>query len=167
MQITSPAFQDGQVIPRRYTEDGDNTSPPLSWNNVPEKTREFALIMEDPDAPRPDPWVHWVAYSIPRDLRNLPGRIPHNLLVTLDNARFRQGINSWGEGHVGYRGPSPPPGHGTHRYYFHLYALDRPLSLGEAIEKDALLAAISRVRVLDEAILLGRYEREPSPVAHR
>lgn len=159
MQLRSPAFADTEAIPKKYTEDGENASPPLHWSDLPEGTRELALIMEDPDAPQSEPWVHWLLYHVTPTMDTLPERLPRNAVVDIGPLHALQGLTSWGPGSVGYRGPAPPPGHGRHRYYFHLYALDRPLHLGERIEKDALLAAIARARVLGEATLIGTYER--------
>ena len=76
MTLRSDAFANGQAIPRRYTEDGENPSPPLTWSGVPEGTRELALLVDDPDAPRAEPWVHWVLYKVPADVRTLPEGIP-------------------------------------------------------------------------------------------
>ena len=157
-QITSNAFEDGAPIPKKYTGDGVDLSPPLAWSSLPEGTAELALICDDPDAPTPRPWVHWVIYKIPKDQPGLPEGVepvqdPKALAGVL------QGANSWSAGNtVGYRGPAPPPGHGTHHYHFTLYALDAPLQARPGLSKAALLAAI-RGHILAEAELVGTYER--------
>ena len=76
IQITSPAFTQGHPIPKKYTGEGANVSPPLSWTGIPEGTKELVLICDDPDAPTPEPWVHWVIYKMPADTRGLPEGVP-------------------------------------------------------------------------------------------
>ncbi len=157
-RMESSAFAEGQPIPKLYTGEGKDISPPLTWTDPPLGAEEFTLICDDPDAPRADPWVHWVIYKIPGDVRTLPENLPRRtVLQTPPGAR--QGANSWGADNVGYRGPMPPPGHGRHRYYFRLYALDAPLDLPEQATKDSLLAAM-KGHVLAEATLMGTYERK-------
>ena len=156
VQLTSHAIENGQQIPARFTEDGNNVSPPLSWREVPDNTEEFALLMEDPDAPREDPWVHWVAYGIPADRRELTEDIPKQ--ETVADPPLLQGHNSFPKNNVGYRGPAPPRGHGRHRYYFRLFALDRRLDLAPDIDKKTLMNAIDG-HVLDESELMGTYVR--------
>lgn len=156
MRLSSPAFANGEPIPKKYTEDGNNLSPPLRWNDVPEAARELALIVDDPDAPRADPWVHWVAYKIPAELRELPEGLAR--LAALERPPLRQGFNSFQHDNVGYRGPAPPKGHGPHHYHFRLYALREPLNLAPEVSKAALLKAIEG-RVLAHAELIGTYER--------
>jgi len=147
MKITSSAFTAGGPIPRRYTGEGEDVSPPLAWDAVPDGTKEFALICDDPDAPLPEPWVHWVVYRIPPDVRSLPEG---------DIGDAVEGRNSWGR--IGYGGPMPPPGHGVHHYHFRLYALDAPLHLKPGTTKEDLLAAMAG-HVLAEAEVVGTYRR--------
>jgi Raf kinase inhibitor-like YbhB/YbcL family protein len=157
MSITlkSDAFADGRAIPRRHTEDGEDRSPPLTWSGLPEGTKELALIVDDPDAPRTEPWVHWVLYNIPADIGTLTEGIPQ--APTLDvPPGATQGQNSWGTD--GYRGPAPPQGHGTHHYHFHLYALDAPLRAAQGLDKAGLQKTMQG-HVLAEAELIGTYER--------
>lgn len=156
--ITSSAFENGAAIPKKHTGDGVDLSPPLAWSSLPEGTAELALLCDDPDAPTPEPWVHWVIYKIPKDQPGLPeGVEPVQTPKAL--AGVLQGANSWSAGNtVGYRGPAPPPGHGTHHYHFTLYALDTPLQLKPGLSKAALLAAM-RGHILAEAELVGAYER--------
>lgn len=160
MKLESPAFAHQSPIPKDHTEDGKDISPPLQWSDPPEGTKEFALICDDPDAPSPrrpapQPWVHWVIYGIPADVRELPAGVPPK--EKLDSpAGARQGKNSWGS--IGYRGPAPPRGSGKHRYVFTLYALDQPVTLGPGATKAELLKAIEG-HVLATAQWIGTYER--------
>jgi hypothetical protein len=147
IELTSPAFAANGRIPKQYTGEGTNISPPLSWRGVPKGAQELALICDDPDAPTPKPWVHWVVYKIPPTKSGLPENA-HASLV--------QGQNDFGT--RGYGGPMPPKGHGVHRYQFHLYALDQPLNARAGLTKDQLLEAM-RGHVLDEGRLVGVYER--------
>lgn len=156
--LKSPAFEPGQRIPKRYTGDGEDVSPALHWSGVPDGTQEFALVCDDPDAPTDEPWVHWVIYGIPGETRELPEGVPPDKQLTSPITAF-QGKNSWSDGQtIGYRGPAPPRGHGTHHYHFKLYALDTKLSLGPGATKAELLRAMSD-HVLAEGELIGTYER--------
>ena len=152
LTIRSDAFEYGQSIPREYTGEGEDVSPPLSWTGVPASARQLALICDDPDAPRPDPWVHWVIYNLSADTTGLAEG------VACDEApgRAAEGLNTWGS--VGYGGPMPPPGHGVHHYRFHLYALDVPADLPAGLSKEQLLGRLSG-HVVGEAELVGVYER--------
>jgi Raf kinase inhibitor-like YbhB/YbcL family protein len=148
LRLTTTAFSAGDTIPRKHTGEGEDVSPPLAWEGVPEGTQELALICDDPDAPTPKPWVHWVLYKVPPDCKGL---------AEGDNADGAEGLTGWGE--PGYRGPMPPPGHGVHRYYFRLYALDQPVTLAPGASKEDLLSAMEG-HVLAEAELMGTYERK-------
>src|SRR5687767_4170489 len=120
--ITSSGFQDGQAIPGRFATKGDNASPALSWSRLPEKTASLAVICEDPDAPRAEPFTHWVLFNIPPANPGVPeGVSKGSLPAQVPGAG--QGLNDFGN--VGYDGPEPPPGHGPHRYQFQVYALDK------------------------------------------
>ncbi len=148
LTIASPAFEANGAIPRKYSRDGDNISPPLVFAGVPEQTRELALIVDDPDAPRPEPWVHWVVYRIqPATSQLAAGALPGGAV---------EGLNS--SGAFGYGGPAPPKGHGTHHYHFKLYALSAPLEAPAGLDKAKLLAAMSS-KIIAEAQLVGTYER--------
>jgi hypothetical protein len=158
MRLISPAFEHGQTIPKQYTEDGGNASPPLKWADVPAETSEFALIVDDPDAPMAHPFVHWVVYRIPRQAEGLlEGRPRTDVLDEPDGAA--QGVNSFNQNNIGYRGPAPPQGHGTHHYHFKLYALKDPLEIAQGLSKQSVLDAIAQTSVLAEAELVGTYER--------
>jgi hypothetical protein len=152
--LTSPSFENGSPIPARHTADGLDTSPPLAWSGVPEGTAELALICDDPDAPRADPWVHWVLYGLPAALSGLAEGLPTTRTTSEPDAV--QGRNDFGR--IGYGGPSPPRGHGVHHYHFRLYALDRPVQLNPGASKADLLSSL-RGRVLGEARLIGTYQR--------
>ncbi|RPI86977.1 MAG: YbhB/YbcL family Raf kinase inhibitor-like protein [Planctomycetaceae bacterium] len=155
--LQSSAFSNGKPIPARFTGDGDDVSPPLQWDHAPAGTREFALICDDPDAPTPQPWVHWVLYKIPGDLRALPEGVAAGAGGN-SSAGFT-GRNSWPAGKTtGYRGPAPPRGHGVHHYRFRLYAVDVELPHQPHIDKGGLLKAMQD-HVLAEAELVGTYER--------
>lgn len=153
--LTSSAFAEGEPIPRRHTEDGEDLSPELAWSGLPEGTVELALIVDDPDAPTVEPWVHWILYKIPPAAGGLPEGLPQSPRLD-DHAGMLQGKNSWGT--VGYRGPAPPKGHGTHHYHFKLYALDAPLDVGPEPDKKSLMMAMSG-HVLSHRELVGTYER--------
>ncbi|MGE5194607.1 MAG: YbhB/YbcL family Raf kinase inhibitor-like protein [Deltaproteobacteria bacterium] len=154
--LQSPAFKQNHLIPRKYTGDGADVSPELSWSGIPPAARELALIVDDPDAPTPEPWVHWVLYKIPPNTPDLAEHVVPALRVP-QPAGALQGQNSWPKG-IGYRGPAPPKGHGLHHYHFRLYALDTPLDLKPGAEKQELLAAM-KGHILAQGELVGTYQR--------
>lgn len=119
--VQSPAFQNGQPIPRRFTTDED-MSPPLRWSNLPDDTRSVAILLEDPDVEGFSPYCHWVVYNIAPSVMNLPENRPHDEKL---RAPFEcsQGLNS--RGTIGYFHPDPPRGDKPHRYYFEVFAVDR------------------------------------------
>lgn len=154
-RLTSPDFQEGKPIPKThaYKGEGENRPVRLAWSNVPKKTVEFALIVDDPDAPTPEPWVHDVLYHIPVDAtpEEMVERKPrHNSAPT-----FTAGTNSWNE--TSWGGPKPPPGK-PHRYYFKLYALDTHLNLAPGATKAQLLEAMQG-HIVAQAVLMGTYQR--------
>jgi Raf kinase inhibitor-like YbhB/YbcL family protein len=158
IQITSSAFAQGHPIPKKYTGEGADVSPPLVWSGVPDTAKELALICDDPDAPRPEPWVHWVIYKIPVGTKGLPEGLPRKATLK-EPAGAVQGKNSWTDSDViGYRGPLPPKGHGVHHYHFKLYALDAAIDAEPGLEKNALLAKI-KGHILAEGELVGTYQR--------
>lgn len=144
MKIESPAFKHGQPIPEKYTCMGSDVSPPLVFHDVPEGTKSFALIVDDPDAPM-GIFVHWLVWNIPGNATKL------SEAAALSN----QGKNGFKE--VRYRGPCPPPG-GPHRYFFKLYALDSEISLPNGSLKKQLESAIEG-HVLGKAELVGTFQR--------
>ena len=150
-QIESSAFENGKTIPRKYTCDGEDVSPPLMWKGAPEGTRSFALICDDPDAPLMT-WTHWVVYGIPANVDKLQEGLPKAEVVAGD---IKQGSNSGRR--VGYAGPCPPSGK-AHRYYFRIYALDADLDIRPGESKKHLERAMTG-HVLDEAETMGLYAR--------
>ena len=158
IQLKSSAFSDGQPIPRKYTGDGQDLSPPLSWSGVPQEAKELALICDDPDAPTKEPWVHWVIYKIPVSVHSLPEGLPKSEKLANPPGAL-QGKNSWPSGQtIGYRGPAPPPGHGVHHYHFKLYALDTELQLPPGVDKKTLLEAM-KGHIVAQGELIGTYQR--------
>lgn len=158
LSISSGAFANGREIPRRYTCDGVNVSPPLEWSGVPPDTQSLALIVEDPDAPDPKAprtiWIHWILYNIPPSIHAIPEDLARHGLP----AGALSGVNDWVKS--GYGGPSPPIG--SHRYYHRLYALNAVLPDLHGPRKPALLQAMHG-KVLAEAALMGTYARRASP----
>jgi len=145
MKIFSSAFGNFEDIPTQYTGDGQDISPPLRWQDVPEGTRSLALICDDPDAPH-GTWDHWVIYNIPPTISVLAEGLeplPED---------FRSCLNSWGKNEYG--GPKPPSG--THRYFFKLYALDTVFQLPEDATKIDLMKVMNS-HILAEATLVGHY----------
>ncbi|MBI4469028.1 MAG: YbhB/YbcL family Raf kinase inhibitor-like protein [Acidobacteria bacterium] len=150
LELSSLAFQEGGSIPREYTCDGKDISPPLAWDGIPDLAVTLSLICDDPDAPR-GTWVHWVLFNLPATVTSLPAGVPGTPQV---NGGGQQGINDFRKS--GYGGPCPPSG--THRYYFRLYALDVELNLGSSTSRSQLSKAMEG-HVLAEAQLMGRYAR--------
>jgi len=151
MILQSSAFADGSPIPKQHTADGADVSPPLAWSDVPAGTQFFALICDDPDAPR-GTWVHWVLFNLPADAVLLPEGVP--TAKTLPKGA-KQGTNDFGK--IGYGGPSPPRGK-PHRYFFKLYALDGFLKLAEGATKAQLEQAMTG-HILEQAQWMGTYQR--------
>lgn len=116
-ELESEAFRNGGTIPERYTGTGENISPPLRWHGAPPGTQSFVLIMDDPDAPR-GTFTHWLLWDLPAGINALPADVHRGGRLGV------AGRNDFGK--LGYGGPLPPIGHGPHRYYFRLYALDVP-----------------------------------------
>lgn len=152
LHLTSVAFTEGKPIPSKYTCEGENASPPLKWNPVPEKTKSLALICDDPDAPG-GTWVHWVLYNLPPTVTELSEKAPTTEGLSSGG---RQGINDFKR--AGYGGPCPPRGN-PHRYFFKLYALDTELSLKSGAGKGDLVNAM-KGHVLAESQLMGTYQRK-------
>ena len=149
LRLTSRAFQNEGTIPDKHSKQGENISPPLSWTGVPEGTRSLALIVDDPDAPG-GVFVHWLVYGIPPGTSELQEHLrPTQELVN----GGRQGLNGFGG--LGYGGPQPPSG--THRYFFHLYALDTDTDMPAGLSRQELDGAIEG-HVIEEAQLMGRYK---------
>lgn len=159
LKISTDAFEPDGPIPSKHTCDGEDVSPALRFSGVPDGTKSLAILCDDPDAPRPEPWVHWIIYNIPADTESLAEGVPRDAELELPTGA-KQGINSWPSGNIGYRGPMPPLGHGVHHYHFKLYALDTMLEVAPAkADKDTLLAAM-KGHILDGAEVVGTYERK-------
>lgn len=153
-KLASPAFADGQSIPRKYTCQGAGISLPLAWQGVPAGARSLALIIDDPDAPNPAApkmtWIHWVLYNIPVSASGLPANVNPSALPH----GTQQGRNSWHK--TGYGGPCPPIG--RHRYFINLFALDTSLHFAEPPTSGVLQRAMHG-HILSKATLLGTFEK--------
>jgi len=149
IHLTSPDFGDWAMMPRRFTQEGENLSPPLHWENLPDGVAEMALVVQDPDVPLPDPAIHLIAYGLD------PAR---NVAVGTLNAGGGHALGKGSFGRVGYAGPRPIRSHGRHRYVFQLFALDRPLGLTGTPDLKALAAAMDG-HVVARGELTGWYER--------
>ena len=150
LALTSTAFQHLGRIPRQHTGEGEDVSPPLAWTNVPQGTRSFALVCHDPDAPLVKPgtygFVHWVLYGIPASVTRLEQ----------GERGYTAGVNDMGN--RSYNGPMPPEGHGTHHYYFHVYALDAPVDAGPGLRREELLDRIDD-HIIEQARMVGTFSR--------
>jgi Raf kinase inhibitor-like YbhB/YbcL family protein len=161
IRLASPAFTDGAMIPREFTCDGADRSPPLQWSGVPQEARSLVMIGDDPDAPG-GTWSHWVLYDLSPSITSLDAGVAADLMATPDpqtankqpGLTATQGKNDFGK--VGYGGPCPP--WGAHRYYFRLYALDQPTRLAPGATRTAVLKAIAG-HILAEGHLMGKYSR--------
>ena len=151
IQLRSSAFKPGGEIPKQYTCDGQNISPPLEWDAVPGGTESLALIADDPDAPH-GTWVHWVLFNFLADTKKLPEHLPPAESFTNG---MKQGKNDFQQ--IGYTGPCPS-NNNTHRYYFKLYALDTTLEMDPGITKADLMQAMEE-HILAVGALIGKYQR--------
>ncbi|MHC4271210.1 MAG: YbhB/YbcL family Raf kinase inhibitor-like protein [Planctomycetota bacterium] len=151
IKVTSSAFEEGGMIPPIYTCDGQDISPPLEWEGIPEETKSIALISDDPDAPM-GTWVHWVLYNLPADINQLEEGIPADEI--LPNGA-KQGTTDFGR--IGYGGPCPPDG--THRYFFKVYALDSQVEPAPSATKEQLLTSMEG-HILAQGQLMGKYRRQ-------
>jgi Raf kinase inhibitor-like YbhB/YbcL family protein len=158
LQIGSTAFQPNGAMPTDLSGYGRNVSPPLSWSAGPPGTKAYALMVEDPDAPTPEPAVHWLAWDIPADMRSV-SRGMRNLDRPKTPAGMVQGANYHGS--LGYSGPRPPVGDPPHHYHFQVFALDRALRVKPGADRGALLKAM-RGHVLARGELVGLYG-QPAP----
>jgi hypothetical protein len=150
--LTSVGFGAGQRIPKRYTCEAEDLSPPLAWSGAPEGTRGFVLLCDDPDAPA-GTWHHWALFDIPATLTELREGFPRDAKAH----GMRQGTNDFGE--TGYRGPCPPRGHGTHHYHFRLLALDAEKLSAKDRARCKEVEAAARPHALATAELVGTYSR--------
>ena len=149
VHLSSPDFGDWAMMPRRFTQEGENLSPPLKWENLPDGVAELALVVQDPDAPLPDPVTHLIAYGIDPASEIETGGL---------NAGAPLGLGRGSFGRVGYSGPRPIRSHGRHRYVFQLFALDTPLGLEGTPDLRTLTNTMAG-HVLARGELTGWYER--------
>lgn len=154
-QLQSAAFADGGLIPPLHSGEGLNLSPPLQWHGTPSATASYALVMDDPDAPA-GPWLHWLLFNIPGELRRLPAGLERTPQLA-NGARHGRcwGISTFGR--IGYQGPLPPAGR-EHRYRLRLHALDQTLELPPGCTLADLQRAMTG-HVLATAELIGLYGR--------
>ena len=158
--VSSPTLTADQPIPRDYTADGKNWSPPLAWSGVPASAKELAIVCEDPDAGNPPPFVHWVIYKIPASAKGLPENIPFEPGAPMPAPLVGaiQGLSGFRRPF--YRGPAPPPGK-PHHYHFVVYALDGAVDLKAGLGRAELLDAI-KGHVVGQGELVAIYERKPA-----
>ena len=151
IELTSSAFDSGKPIPRRYTCDGEDISPPLHWRYAPDEAKSLVLLCDDPDSSN-GVWSHWVLYNIPPEMRELPEGVSRGRHLSWGGV---QGRNTFGD--VQYGGPCPSPGP-AHHYYFRLYALDAPLNLSPGATRQQVIDRMEE-HILDRTELLGLYAR--------
>lgn len=147
LQVSSPAFPEGGEIPVKYTKEGEDASPGLEWSGVPDEAQSLVVVCHDPDAPMPDGFTHWLVYDIPPTTTGI---------AEGKGAQFTEGVTDFGE--TGYGGPQPPEGHGPHRYYFWVGALDTTLDANQGLSRRELLERLEG-HVLAEGSTVGTYER--------
>lgn len=146
MNLISPAFSNNTFIPKKYAHDGENMNPSLQWQGVPLQAKSLALIVSDPDAPEPKPWIHWAVFNISPTTQELKeGAAPHGAKLGMNNVQRE------------YYGPRPPKGHGIHHYHFTLYALDSMLDLPDGVPYATLYQGMQK-HILEKADLIGLYE---------
>lgn len=146
LSITSPAFTHGGRLPDENTGEGADVSPELRWTGVPAGTKELVLVCHDPDAPLTDGFTHWIVTGIPPETTGIAAG---------GGSQYTEGVNDFGN--AGYNGPAPPPGHGEHYYFFHLYALDAPLTSTPASRLELMAAIDDSITV--QARIVGTYSR--------
>ncbi len=152
IQLTSPAFAEGQPIPAKYTCDGANVSPALAWRGVPGGACNLVLLCDDPDAPA-GTWLHWLLYDLDASFSSLPEGVPAQETVSANGAR--QGRNDFKK--IGYGGPCPPRGK-PHRYFFRIYALDSELLLKPGLDRASVERAMQG-HIIAQGQLMGTYQR--------
>lgn len=156
IELSSPAFANGSRLPLRFTADGEGVSPPLVWGDVPEGTVSLVLLVEDPDAPAPNPLVHALVWNLPPTERRLAeGEIQADGIGGPDGRDV--GRNSYFL--EGWLPPDPPPGHGAHDYVFQLFALSEAIDVDDNPGRSEVVSAISG-RVLAAGMLVGNYSRD-------
>lgn len=154
VKVESPAFANGDEIPHANSDYGDGLSPALTWDDVPPATRSFAVVLEDPDVRQNAPFVHWLLYNLPGDMRELPESIPPDSPLT-EFGGARQGRTS--NGTIGYFGPRPPTQDKPHHYHFEVFCLDSYLDIDSGADREQLIKAMTG-HVLAKGELVGLYE---------
>ena len=154
LRLRSKAFEAFGEIPKRYSGEGESLSPPLQWSGVPDGTREFVLLCEDPDAPTPKPFLHWLLYHLSANTTALSEGLCTNELIEYP-VLATQGRNTLQK--IGYTGPMPPPWHDAHHYYFRLFALSAELVVAPGAGREEVLRAM-KGHILEETQLVGNYE---------
>jgi Raf kinase inhibitor-like YbhB/YbcL family protein len=157
MLLTSTAFQQGSSIPKRYTCEGENNSPDISWSDAPKGTVSFVLLLHDPDAPRPGGFTHWAVYNIPATVGQITEHAPAKEIL---EGIGMQGVNDAGK--IGYMGPCPPSG--EHRYFFYLYALRDDLKLGTGVSHIQVRSAMEEL-VIEHTELMGTCKKTAEKAA--
>ncbi len=151
LEVTTPAFRDGESIPAKHTCEGDDVSPALSWKGLPEETKSVAVFCHDPDAPLVKPgaygFTHWLIYNLPAGSSGLEEAASEGA----------EGVND--AGNSGYNGPAPPPGHGLHRYFFWVLALDQELNLEAGLTLEQFLEKVEP-HILGMNRMMGSYKRD-------
>lgn len=160
LRVTSPSLRDGAPIPPTFSAYAQDISPALAWSKAPAGTRSFVVLMEDPGAAEPKPFVHWVAYNLPSDATVLPEGVATMPRLESPLEGMLQGRNS--RGSIGYYGPRPPIGDKPHRYHFQVFALKEKLDLPPAAEREEVLAAMLG-HVLARGELVGSYQQVRAP----
>lgn len=145
LEISSSAFDDGGRIPTKHTGEGEDVSPALEWSGLPDGTAQIAIICHDPDAPLPHGFTHWVLYNIPADVTSIDEG---------GGGAYTEGSNDFGN--TGYNGPMPPEGHGDHRYYYWVYALDDEIDAEGGLNRSELLERIED-RIIEQNRVVGIY----------
>ena len=153
-QLKSNSFKSNQLLDKKYSCEGEDISPDLSWSGIPQGTKSLALIVDDPDAPRKEPWVHWVIFNIPASISHLKENISKQLAQDPNLRNAIQGTTDFGKTH--YNGPCPPAGK-PHRYFFTLYALDQELPLKANAKKNDIIKAMEG-HILESTELVGLYQ---------
>lgn len=149
LRVISDQFESDSPIPSQYSADSGTVSPPISWNGIPGQAKSIALVVEDPDAPTPNPFVHWLAYDLDPELRSLP-----------TESSGRQGLLEGKNSNLkrGWTGMAPPKGDTPHRYFFQVYALDKKLGLADEVGRTELFDAMAG-HVIARGVLIGTYQR--------
>lgn len=155
--VTSATLKAGETIPKDHTADGRNVSPAINWSGAPTATKQFALVLDDPDVPMPGGFVHWVVYKIPAAAKGLPPELPMDaaLAAPPEIAGTIQGMSGFRR--AGYRGPAPPPGK-PHHYTFTVFALDAELPLEAGLNRTQLMEAL-KGHIIAQGSLVALYER--------